>query len=115
MSGGSVDILLNVYNPNGFRLDATRMTYRLYVDTLPLGSGATDSNFSVPKGDSLIVRLPLTFNWAGVGQLGRQLLNTGSVNYRVAGDLTVGSSVGTFTLPYDRTGRFSTLGGNSRD
>jgi hypothetical protein len=41
-------------------------------------------------------------------------MNTGTVNYRVVGDLTVGSSVGTFTLPYDRTGRFSTLSNSSR-
>jgi hypothetical protein len=38
-------------------------------------------------------------------------MSTGTVNYRVVGDLTVGSSVGTFTLPYDRTGRFSSLSG----
>jgi hypothetical protein len=37
-------------------------------------------------------------------------MNTGTVNYRVVGDITVGSSMGTFTLPYDRTGRFSSLG-----
>jgi LEA14-like dessication related protein len=114
LNGGSMDIVLNVYNPNGYRLDATRLTYRLFVDTIPFGTGATDSNFSVAKGDSTQVRLPLNFSWAGVGQAGRQLLNTGTVNYRVAGDLTVGSAVGTMKIPYDRTGRFSTLGGNAR-
>jgi hypothetical protein len=41
-------------------------------------------------------------------------MNTGAVNYRVLGDLTVGSSVGSVKIPYDRTGRFSTLGGNTR-
>jgi LEA14-like dessication related protein len=110
LNGGSVDILLNVYNPNHFRLDATRMTYKLYVDTIPLGNGETDSQFAVQSGDSTVVRLPLSFSWAGIGHAGSALMNTGSVNYRVAGDLTVGSSVGTFTLPYDKSGRFSSLG-----
>src|SRR6478735_3920237 len=27
LSGGSLDAYLNVYNPNGYRLDATRLTY----------------------------------------------------------------------------------------
>jgi hypothetical protein len=36
------------------------------------------------------------------------------VNYRVLGDVTVGTPIGSFTIPYDRTGRFSTLGGTSR-
>jgi LEA14-like dessication related protein len=113
-NGGSVDILLNVYNPNRFDLDATRVTYKLYVDTIPLGTGATDSNFTVGNGDTTQVALPLSFTWAGASQAARSLMNTGTVNYRVAGDITVGSSLGTFTLPYDRTGRFSALGSGSR-
>lgn len=109
-NGGSVDIMLSVYNPNHFDLDATRVTYKLFVDTIPLGTGATDSNFTVRNGDTTRVSLPLSFTWTGAGEAARSLMNTGTVNYRVAGDITVGSSMGTFTLPYDRTGRFSALG-----
>jgi LEA14-like dessication related protein len=111
LNGGSLDVVLSVYNPNHFKLDGTRLTYKLYVDTIPFGAGATDSHFAVPSGDSTTVRLPLTFTWAGVGAAGRSLMNMGSVNYRVNGDITVGSSVGTYTLKYDRTGRFSAFGG----
>jgi hypothetical protein len=42
------------------------------------------------------------------------LMNTGSVNYTVKGDVTVGSPVGNLTVPFSQTGRYSTLGGNSR-
>ncbi|HET7550736.1 MAG TPA: LEA type 2 family protein [Gemmatimonadaceae bacterium] len=111
-NGGSVDIMLNVYNPNRFDLDATRLTYKLFVDTIPLGTGATDSTFTVSDGDTTQVSLPLSFTWADASQAARSLMNTGTVNYRVVGDLTVGSSMGTFTLPYDRTGRFSALRGS---
>jgi LEA14-like dessication related protein len=113
-NGGSVDIMLNVYNPNHFDLDATRLTYKLFVDTIPLGTGATDSNFTVSDGDTTQVALPLSFTWTGAGEAARSLMNTGTVNYRVVGDITVGSSVGTFTLPYDRTGRFSALRGSGK-
>lgn len=114
-NGGSVDIVLNVYNPNHFNLDATRISYKLFVDTIPLGTGATDSKFTVTQGDTTAVPLPLSFTWAGAGQAARSLMNTGSVNYRVVGDITVGSAYGTLTLPYDRTGRFSSLGGSGSD
>jgi LEA14-like dessication related protein len=113
-NGGAVDILLNVYNPNHFNLDATRITYKLFVDTIPLGTGATDSEFTVSKGDTTQVPLPLSFTWAGAGQAARSLMNTGTVNYRVVGDITVGSAYGTLTLPYDRTGTFSSLGGSGK-
>ena len=29
VSGGSLEVVLSVYNPNGFRLDGARLTYRL--------------------------------------------------------------------------------------
>ncbi|HET7623506.1 MAG TPA: LEA type 2 family protein [Gemmatimonadaceae bacterium] len=114
-NGGSVDIVLNVYNPNHFDLDATRVTYKLFVDTIPLGTGATDTKLTVTQGDTTQVPLPLSFTWAGAGQAARSLMNTGTVNYRVIGDITVGSAYGTLTLPYDRTGRFSSLGGSGRE
>ncbi|HEX5409766.1 MAG TPA: LEA type 2 family protein [Gemmatimonadaceae bacterium] len=114
LTGGTVDVVLNVYNPNHFKLDATRITYKLMVDTVTFGSGASDSRFTVQSGDSLQVPLPLTFSWNGVGTAGRQLMNSGKVNYRVLGDVTVGASVGTFTIPYDRTGTFTAFSGSRR-
>ncbi|HWG52515.1 MAG TPA: LEA type 2 family protein [Gemmatimonadaceae bacterium] len=114
LTGGTVDVVLNVYNPNHFKLDATRITYKLMVDSVTFGSGASDSRFTVQSGDSLQVPLPLTFSWNGVGTAGRQLMNSGKVNYRVLGDVTVGASVGTFTIPYDRTGTFTAFSGSGR-
>lgn len=114
MTGGSFDVVLSLYNPNGYRLDATQLNYNLFVDTLRFASGTLNQQFTVQEKDSSIVRVPVNFTYSGVGEAGRQLLNTGSVNYRVAGDVTVATPVGSFKVPYDRTGRFSTLGGSGR-
>ena len=111
INGGSLEVMLSVYNPNGFRLDGTRLTYNVLVDSVRFGTGALENRFTVQEKDSTIVTLPLQFKYAGVGEAGRQLMSTGTVNYRVTGDLTVGTPIGSFTRPYDRTGRFSTLGG----
>ena len=111
VTGGSVEVKLSLYNPNGFKLDGERLTYKLMVDSVTLGTGALADRFAVQENDSTIVTLPLSFSYAGVGAAGRQLMNTGSVNYRVMGDVTVGTPLGNFTRPYDQTGRFSTLSG----
>lgn len=111
LQGGSIDVLLSVYNPNRFALNATRLTYRLMVDSVPLGTGALDQRFVVQRGDSAVVRLPVAFTYSGLGTAGRQLLRSGTVNYRVLGDVTVGTPLGNFTRPFDRTGHFTTLGG----
>jgi LEA14-like dessication related protein len=109
--GGQIEVQLGVYNPNQYRLDATRLTYRVFVgDSVSVGSGAIDTQTTVQAGDSTIVRVPISFSYAGVGAAAMQLMRTGSVTYRVGGDVTVASPVGNFTVPYNTTGQFNTMG-----
>uniref|UniRef100_UPI0037BF3A92 LEA type 2 family protein n=1 Tax=Gemmatimonas sp. TaxID=1962908 RepID=UPI0037BF3A92 len=61
LTGGSVDVVLSVYNPNGYKLDALKMTYQVDVDSIKLGDGALDGRFVVPEKDSSLVRLPVRF------------------------------------------------------
>jgi LEA14-like dessication related protein len=112
LTGGNLDVVLSVYNPNQYRLDATRLTYKVALggDSVTLASGALDSRFTVQDRDSTMVTIPVSFTYAGIGRAGREILNTGAVNYHVLGDVTVGSPVGNFTIPYSSTGRFTTTG-----
>ncbi len=114
LDGGNLDVILSVYNPNRFSLDASRLTYRVDIDSTQLGNGALDSRFVVPRGDTSLVRIPVRFTYLGLGAAGRQLLSTGSVNYRVRGDFSVGTPLGNFTRPYDRSGRFNTVANPNR-
>jgi LEA14-like dessication related protein len=111
LTGGSLDAYLSVYNPNGFRLDATRLTYNVKVGDNPLGTGALDSRFTVQNNDSTTVRIPIDFTYAGIGAAARSMMNSGSVPYTVDGDVTVATPVGNFTVPYTGSGRFSAFGG----
>ena len=115
LTGGALDVVLNIQNPNDFRLDATQMHYNVLVDTMPLANGTTTQHFTVEGKQSQQVHIPINFTYSGIGAAGRALMNTGSVNYTVKGDVTVGSAVGlNVTVPFSQTGRYSTLGGNSR-
>ena len=118
LNGGQLAVKLNVYNPNGYRLDATRLTYSLAVgdggNSTNLATGVLDSRFTVQSGDSTTVTIPVSFTYAGIGAAGRQLLNTGGVPYRVNGDVTVGTVVGNFTVPFSSQGNFTAFGGNVR-
>ena len=114
LTGGSLEVLLSVYNPNGYKLDATRLTYDLMLDSTQFATGAIDQKFTVQDKDSTVVRLPIDFSWGGIGQAGRQLLNSGGVNYRVKGDVTVGTPLGSFTRPYTQTGRYTPIRGASQ-
>jgi LEA14-like dessication related protein len=108
--GGNLEVQLGVYNPNNYRLDATRLTYRVTVgDDVSVGTGAIDTQATVQAGDSTILKVPIAFTYSGIGAAAMQLMRTGSVNYRVAGDVTVGSVVGNFTVPYSASGQFNAL------
>jgi len=111
LTGGSLDAYLSVYNPNGFRLDATRLTYNVKVGDNPLGTGVLDSRFTVQNNDSTTVRIPIDFTYLGIGAAARSMMNQGSVPYTVTGDVTVGTPIGNFTVPYTGSGRFSAFGG----
>jgi LEA14-like dessication related protein len=112
LTGGSLDVKLSVYNPNGFRLDTSHLNYRVNLagDSVTVASGALDTRMTVQSNDSTIVTIPVNFTYAGIGAAGRSLLNSGAVNYHVLGDVTVGSPVGNFTVPYSSTGRFTATG-----
>ncbi|HEX6942525.1 MAG TPA: LEA type 2 family protein [Gemmatimonadaceae bacterium] len=109
VSGGNLEVVLSIYNPNSFRLDGTGLTYRIAVDSVPFGNGLLSDRFTVQEGDSTTVRLPVSFSYAGIGQAGRQLIQTGSVNYTVSGEITVGTPIGSFTRPYSGRGRLTTI------
>jgi len=115
LTGGTLDVILSVYNPNGYRLDATRVSYNLLVGNTPLGNGVLNSHFTVQSGDSTLVTLPVTLDYKGLSAAGQQLMGKGSVNYRVTGDVTVAAIGTNFTIPYDQTGRFTTFGGARRN
>ncbi len=110
-TGGNLDVVLNVYNPNGYKLEAVGMTYQVDVESTKVGEGELADHFVVQKGDSSEVRMPVRFTYAGLGVAGRSLITSGAVNYRVKGDLTVSTPLGNYKRPYDRTGRYSSLGG----
>jgi LEA14-like dessication related protein len=109
LTGGSLDVLINVYNPNDYGLATPRVAYRVYVDSVFIARGIFDSDVMLESQDSVKLRIPASIAYTALGQAGRVLLNTGSVNYRVVGDITVGTPYGRYTFPYDRAGWFSSL------
>ena len=110
VAGGELEVVLAVANPNHYRIDANKITYHVFVsDSVPVANGTLDNRATVQADDSTIVKLPLSFTYAGLGAARREIMNSGVLNYKVTGDLVVGSVVGNFTVPFSTTGRYSTM------
>ena len=114
LAGGNLDVVLRVYNPNGYRLDATSMHYQVNVDTIPVAGGELSSRNQFQGGDTTTVHIPVQFTYAGVGAAGRELMQTGAVRYTVVGDLTVDTPIGSHTFPFTASGLFSTVNARIR-
>ena len=108
--GGTLDVLLSVYNPNSYDLDISQMTYAVIVDSAEVGTGHSTQRVLIKAHDSSMVHLPVAFTWARAASAGRFLTSSGFVPYQVKGSIqAVIPHVGPATIPFDQHGQFRSL------
>jgi LEA14-like dessication related protein len=108
-TGGTLDVTLNVYNPNPYDLDVSQMTYDVIVDSADVGSGRTAQRVLLKSRDSSLVHLPVDFTWSSATAAGRIFAANGFVLYEVKGEIKAATVVGAVTIPFDQRGRFRSL------
>lgn len=109
LQGGSMDILLNVTNPNDYRLDATHLTYNLYVDTIKVAYGEIRKTATLEAHKKNEVIVPVTFTMQELIRASQLFSQTGGVDYRVTGVVTATTPGGSFTRPYSGSGHFDNI------
>lgn len=109
LQGGSLDVILDVYNPNEYRLDATGITYRVWVDSSEVASGMIEKLVTLgEKGRSDIV-VPVDFTFAAVQKALAEYTRRGYVDYRVTGEFSMVTPFGKMTRPYSGNGRLDSF------
>ncbi|MEP7325432.1 MAG: LEA type 2 family protein [Gemmatimonadota bacterium] len=108
--GGTVDLYLDVNNPNEFDLRGTRMQLGLDVENTHFGDVDFNDAFNLPKGQTVTVVVPLSFVWAGVGEAARSALNYGTVKYTLKGTASMQTPFGTQAVPFTRSGSVAVNG-----
>jgi LEA14-like dessication related protein len=94
LTGGTLDLVFDVQNPNTYELRTTRMDVTIALEGTPFGEVALDRSVSLPKEALTQVTVPLRFTWEGVGAGARALITRGSVQYRLEGRMLVGTPIG---------------------
>jgi LEA14-like dessication related protein len=106
--GGRVHVILLVRNPNPYSLSTSGMTYELFVrDTVAVARGADTLHRTVGGHDSLLVSLPLDVSLRGILAAASAVVGYGMVPYRLLGDLTAETPIGTRRVPFDQKGEFA--------
>ena len=110
LQGGSLDVVLDIYNPNGYRIDASHVTYTLLADSLQVATGEVTKLVTLENKKATTVTLPITFSLRELNQAANVLLQRGSIDYTVLGDFTLATPFGSITRPYKSKGRYDSLG-----
>ncbi len=107
--GGALDVVLDVFNPNDYRIDTARLTYTLFVDSTRVANGVIPQHLTLPRRMKTEVRLPISFTLLDLLKVGQVLSRPGPVSYRVDGLVTVATPFGELTRPYSGNGRYNVL------
>ena len=89
LTGGTLDLVVKIQNPNSFTLNGTRLQLGLDVEGSHLGDITYDSDFVVTDNGTTTLTLPLRFGWSGVGSAVRTALSSGDLPYQMKGQLTL--------------------------
>src|SRR5262245_29894468 len=83
MQGGKIDIVMSIYNPNNYRLDAEAFHYKVLVDSTVLGEGTIENRVTLPQKDSAEVRVPVVFGWHQVLETTKKLAERGTLPFQL--------------------------------
>jgi LEA14-like dessication related protein len=103
LKGGSLDLELDVYNPNAYELRSTRLAVTIDLEQTRFGEASLEQPLQLAAQAHTSVTVPLSFTWEGVGAGARALLSKGSVNYGLTGRILVDAPWGQRTVTL-RTG-----------
>lgn len=89
LTGGNLDLVVKVDNPNNFTLQGTKLQVGIDVKGSHLGDITYDSDFAVSENGTTSLTLPLRFGWTGVGSAVRAALSYGELPYEMKGQATL--------------------------
>jgi LEA14-like dessication related protein len=114
VTGGNLDLIVKVENPNNFTLDGTRLEVGVEVEGSHLGDITYDNDFALPENGITTVILPLKFGWAGVGSAVRTALSSGDLPYKMQGQLELQVPWGRTKVPFSHEGRVPLIRSGSK-
>lgn len=105
LTGGNLDLVVKVSNPNNITLQGTKLQVGVDVEGSHLGDVTYDSDFAVPESGTTTVTLPLRFGWSGVGSAVRAALGYGDLPYTMKGQATLQTPWGRKVVSFTHEGR----------
>ncbi|HSJ06377.1 MAG TPA: LEA type 2 family protein [Longimicrobiales bacterium] len=114
LRGGTLIAEVMVTNPNSFDLETRSLSYDLELSEfgaaspswVSVATGTIDERMRVDRRSSRLLEVPIQFRYDAMSGAFRSVLETGTFNYRVTGDVRLSEPIGR-TFPYRRSGTVS--------
>lgn len=94
LTGGTLDLALDVFNPNDFRLRSTRLEVGIDLEDTHFGDALMELPVELPSQQHTLVTVPVRFEWAGLGAGARGLVTRQAIRYGLTGVVSVDTPIG---------------------
>jgi LEA14-like dessication related protein len=98
LTGGTFDLVLDVWNPNDYRLRSTRLEVGIDLEGTHFGDALLDRPLDLSPTNHSRVVVPVRFEWAGLGAGAKALLARRAVGYSVTGRVYLDTPLGDRTV-----------------
>src|SRR5437773_10379678 len=104
LTGGTFDLVFDVYNPNDYRIRSTRLEVGIDLEGRHFGDALLDRPLDLSPTNHSRVVVPVRFEWAGVGAGAKALVTRQAVGYGLTGRVLVDTPLGERTVALKGTG-----------
>lgn len=104
LTGGTFDLILDVYNPNTYELRSTRIELGLDLEGTHFGDALVDRPLALSAENHSRVVVPVRFEWSAVGAAARALVARQALQYRLTGAVLADTPVGERRITVSRDG-----------
>ena len=94
ISGGTMDLVFDIYNPNDYRIRSTRIEVALDLENTHFGDAYLERPLDLSPTNHSRVVVPTRFEWAGVGAGARALFTKQAINYALTGRVILDTPLG---------------------
>ena len=95
LTGGTLDLVFDVFNPNDYALRSTRLEAQLDLENTHFADGLIDKPLDLSAANHSQVVMPIRFDWAGVGAGAKALLTKQAVAFGLTGTVFLDTPLGT--------------------
>jgi LEA14-like dessication related protein len=94
LTGGTFDLVFDVYNPNDYRIRSTRLEVGIDLEGTHFGDALLERPLDLSPSNHSRVVVPVRFDWAGLGAGAKALMGKRAVAYGITGAVLLDTPLG---------------------